>query len=138
MSKITELASSTINGTDSVTVELVEADETPAAVIIKWPSRRPCAFRGASLTPLPWLCGCSARPTLRWPQSSRGGRCEQPQPSPRRRRPATSVRVSDARALFSVDRSSELSHGSSLANLLMPPAVAADTAVQVGGVSAVL
>jgi hypothetical protein len=37
MSKITELASSTINGTDSVTVELVEADETPAAVIIKWP-----------------------------------------------------------------------------------------------------
>jgi hypothetical protein len=37
MSKITELATGPINGTDSLTVELVEADETPAAVIIRWP-----------------------------------------------------------------------------------------------------
>jgi hypothetical protein len=37
MSKITELASSTINGADSIMIELVEADETPAAVIVRWP-----------------------------------------------------------------------------------------------------
>jgi hypothetical protein len=37
MSKITGLSSGPINGTDSLTVELVEADETPAAVIIRWP-----------------------------------------------------------------------------------------------------
>ena len=37
MSKITELASSTINGTDSITIELVETDETPAAVLVRWP-----------------------------------------------------------------------------------------------------
>ena len=37
MSKITELASGQITNTDSVTVELVEADETPAVVIIRWP-----------------------------------------------------------------------------------------------------
>jgi hypothetical protein len=37
MSKITELASGPINGTNSLTVELVEADETPAVVIIRWP-----------------------------------------------------------------------------------------------------
>jgi hypothetical protein len=37
MSKITELASSTINGTDSIVIELIEADETPAVVIIRWP-----------------------------------------------------------------------------------------------------
>ena len=34
MSKITGLSSGPINGTDSLTVELVEADETPAAVMI--------------------------------------------------------------------------------------------------------
>ena len=39
MSKITELASSTINGTDTITIELVEADETPAAVLLKWPAK---------------------------------------------------------------------------------------------------
>jgi hypothetical protein len=37
MSKITELASSQINASDTLAIELVEADETPAAVIIKWP-----------------------------------------------------------------------------------------------------
>jgi hypothetical protein len=37
MSKITELASGQITTVDSLTVELVEADETPAAVIIRWP-----------------------------------------------------------------------------------------------------
>jgi hypothetical protein len=37
MSKVTELASSQITPSDTLAVELVEADETPAAVIIRWP-----------------------------------------------------------------------------------------------------
>jgi hypothetical protein len=37
MSKITELASSTINGTDSIVIELSDADETLAGVIVRWP-----------------------------------------------------------------------------------------------------
>jgi hypothetical protein len=37
MSKITELASSQINASDTLAIELVEADETPAAVIVRWP-----------------------------------------------------------------------------------------------------
>jgi len=37
MSKITELASSQINAADTLAIELVEADETPAVVIIRWP-----------------------------------------------------------------------------------------------------
>jgi hypothetical protein len=39
MSKITELASGQITTTDSVKIELVEADETPAVVIVTWPSK---------------------------------------------------------------------------------------------------
>jgi hypothetical protein len=39
MSKITELASGQLNGTASITIELVEADETPAVVIIRWPAK---------------------------------------------------------------------------------------------------
>ena len=37
-SPITPLASGQINQSgDSITIELVEADETPAAIIVKWP-----------------------------------------------------------------------------------------------------
>jgi hypothetical protein len=39
MSKITELASSQINASDTLAIELVEADETPAVVIIRWPAK---------------------------------------------------------------------------------------------------
>lgn len=39
MSKVTELASSQINGTASIIIELIEADETPAVVIVRWPSK---------------------------------------------------------------------------------------------------
>jgi hypothetical protein len=39
MSKITELASGAITATDHIVIELVEADETPAAVIIRWPAK---------------------------------------------------------------------------------------------------
>jgi hypothetical protein len=39
MSKITELASAAITAADTLTIELVEADETPAVVIIRWPAK---------------------------------------------------------------------------------------------------
>jgi hypothetical protein len=37
MSNITELASGQINSAGSITIELVQADETPAVVIVRWP-----------------------------------------------------------------------------------------------------
>jgi hypothetical protein len=37
VSKVTPLASNQITATDTVTVELIEADETPAVVIVSWP-----------------------------------------------------------------------------------------------------
>lgn len=37
MSQITELASGQITAVDSITIELVEADETIPAIIIRWP-----------------------------------------------------------------------------------------------------
>ena len=39
MSQITELASSQINASDRVTVELVQADLEPAVVIVRWPAK---------------------------------------------------------------------------------------------------
>lgn len=39
MSQITQLATGQISATDTITVELVEADETPAVVIITWPAK---------------------------------------------------------------------------------------------------
>ena len=37
MSKITTLGETQITAVDTLTIELIEADETPAVVIIKWP-----------------------------------------------------------------------------------------------------
>jgi hypothetical protein len=37
MSQISQLASGAINAVDTITIELVEADETPAVVIVRWP-----------------------------------------------------------------------------------------------------
>ena len=39
MSKMTELASGAITAVDTVTIELGEADETPAIVIVRWPAK---------------------------------------------------------------------------------------------------
>jgi hypothetical protein len=39
MSKVTVLASGQINGADSITIELIEANETPALVIVRWPAK---------------------------------------------------------------------------------------------------
>ena len=45
MSKVTELASGQITAIDSITIELIEADETPAVVIIRWPAKPPYCIR---------------------------------------------------------------------------------------------
>jgi hypothetical protein len=37
VSKVTPLASNQITASDTITVELIEADETPAVVIVSWP-----------------------------------------------------------------------------------------------------
>jgi hypothetical protein len=39
MSQITQLASGAVTAVDTITIELVEADETPAVVIVRWPSK---------------------------------------------------------------------------------------------------
>jgi hypothetical protein len=39
MSKVTPLASGHINAVDELVIELVEANETPAVVIVRWPSK---------------------------------------------------------------------------------------------------
>jgi hypothetical protein len=52
MSQITQLASGAITAVDTITIELVEADETPAVVIVRWPSKatvlHPRRFRSAA------------------------------------------------------------------------------------------
>jgi hypothetical protein len=37
MSQVTELASGQITAVDTITIELVDADGTPAVVIVRWP-----------------------------------------------------------------------------------------------------
>ncbi len=39
MSEITELASAQLTAVDVLTIELVQANETPAVVIIRWPAK---------------------------------------------------------------------------------------------------
>jgi hypothetical protein len=53
MSKMTELASRAITAVDTVAIELGEAVETPAIVIVRWPPRQPSftrAFRSGADT----------------------------------------------------------------------------------------
>jgi len=38
-SQVTELATARLTGTDKITGELIEADQTPAVVIVRWPSK---------------------------------------------------------------------------------------------------
>jgi hypothetical protein len=39
MSQITVLASGQINAVGTLVIELIEADQTPAVVIVRWPSK---------------------------------------------------------------------------------------------------
>jgi hypothetical protein len=70
MSKLTQLASGQITEAASITVELVEADETPAAVLVRWPStaRR---TRGAATAVHGGRPGRWGRAGLRWLRAGR-------------------------------------------------------------------
>jgi hypothetical protein len=39
MSKVTTLAEGQLSATDTLTIELVEANETPAVIIVRWPAK---------------------------------------------------------------------------------------------------
>jgi hypothetical protein len=39
MANVTELATGRINNADTITIELVQADDSSAAVIVKWPDK---------------------------------------------------------------------------------------------------
>ena len=39
MSKITPLAMAQLSATDTLTIELIEADKAPAVVIVRWPAK---------------------------------------------------------------------------------------------------
>jgi hypothetical protein len=63
--QITELASGAITAVDTVTIELVEADETPVVVIVRWPAKatvsHPRRFRLARI-----LLPASSPPSSSW------------------------------------------------------------------------
>ena len=48
MSQVTELASGQLTATETITVELIEANETLGGVIVEWPSK-PSVFHPQSL-----------------------------------------------------------------------------------------
>ncbi len=62
MSRVTELASGQINGCDTITIELIEADGTPAVIIVRWPARPTVLKRGRVIIYSPACphCGHSA------------------------------------------------------------------------------
>jgi hypothetical protein len=49
-SSTTTLASGALTATDTITVELIEADETPRSSLSAGPLSRPCCIRGGSPT----------------------------------------------------------------------------------------
>ena len=49
MSKMTELASGAFTAVDTVTIELGEAVETPAIVIVRWPAKATVFTRTVSV-----------------------------------------------------------------------------------------
>jgi hypothetical protein len=65
MSKITELATGQITTVDSITIELVEADETVSVVIIRWPGKptvlHPRRFPSAANTAAALFAGAVVR-----------------------------------------------------------------------------
>jgi hypothetical protein len=77
MSKVTELGTGQITAVHSLTVELVDADETPAVVIVQWPTQSTVLHtHAASLRSLLPLRDCSPPLALNWPASRPGGGCD--------------------------------------------------------------
>jgi len=63
MSQITQLASGAITAADTITVELIEADETPAVVIVRWPVKPTVLHPRRFPDTAPWSRDCSLRLT---------------------------------------------------------------------------
>jgi hypothetical protein len=76
-SNVTTLAECTVSAFGMISIELVEADETPAVIIVRWPTKPTVLHPAASLRPQPRLPGRSPPPAPDWPASKPGGRCEQ-------------------------------------------------------------
>ena len=75
MSKVTELASVRSPALTTITMELIEADETPAVVIIRWPAK-PSVLHPRLFRPLPIsLHGSSRLPSYNWHSSDGSGSC---------------------------------------------------------------
>ena len=49
MSQVTELDTAQITSTETITIELIKADQTPAVVIVRWPSK-PSVFHSRRFT----------------------------------------------------------------------------------------
>jgi hypothetical protein len=71
ISQINTLAGGQITEVDTLTIELVEVDEIPAVVRIRWPVKPPSSTRDAFLTPRPSSSACSTRCRPGWPASRR-------------------------------------------------------------------
>jgi hypothetical protein len=77
MSKVTELASGAITATDYLVIELIEADETPAAVIVRWPLK-PTVLHPQRFPPQPTpLLGSSPLRLSGWLRFSSRSLCDQ-------------------------------------------------------------
>jgi hypothetical protein len=66
MSKVTELASGAITAVEHITIELIEADETPSAVIVRWPAKPTVLHPHRFRPPLILLPVCSPPLLLGW------------------------------------------------------------------------
>jgi hypothetical protein len=76
MSQVTELASASTNGHDTITVELIEADQTPAVVIVRWRTRPACSIPAASPVPLTVLHASSRPQSYGWQRSNGSAGCD--------------------------------------------------------------
>jgi hypothetical protein len=73
MSKITLLAECTLTAFHTIAIELVEANETPAVVIVRWPAKATVIHPAASRRRPPPSSGLSPWPAPSWPASGLGG-----------------------------------------------------------------
>ena len=78
MSQVTELATAQLTSTETITIELIEADQTPAVVIVRWPSK-PSVFHSRRFTDTAAAAAnCSLRQQHGWQQSSGSVGCRPP------------------------------------------------------------
>ena len=81
MSQVTVLAEGQITANDMLAVELVEANDTPAVVIIRWPAKALYCIRDC-LRPLPMSQPASSLPpSCGWPRFDGTGSCGEATPS---------------------------------------------------------